>query len=133
MRKFSALILFSLFLTGCALLSHEAPVDDIDKAAGLFVQRLNAGDYEAIYKDTAKEFKQNQTKDTILDNLKELASHGQLKSFQRVKLPYEPGKKRIASPVYSVLFDQARGDLTLNFLDDSGEWKLIGFAFKMRQ
>lgn len=133
MRKILAFTLFSLFLSGCALLPHEAPVDDIDKAAGLFVQRLNAAEYDAIYKDASKKFKDIQTKETILESLKELTAKGKLLNFQRVQMKYESGSKdRIASPVYSVAFEQSRGDLTLNLIDESGEWKLIGFAFKNR-
>ena len=133
MLKRLALILFSIWLGGCSLLPHEAPTEDIDKATGLFVQRLNAAEYDAIYKDAAKKFKENQPKDTILDSLKELSAKGKLQSHQRIQMKYEAETKdRIASPVYSVAFEQSRGELTLNFLDESGEWKLIGFAFKQR-
>jgi len=133
MHKIVAVILISLFLSGCALLPHEAPAEDIDKATALFVQRLNAADYNAIYKDAARKFKDAQTKETILDSLKELTAKGKLQSFSRVQMKYESETKdRIASPVYFVAFDQSRGDLTLNFIDESGEWKLIGFNFKLR-
>jgi hypothetical protein len=133
MRKIVVLALFSLALTACTLLPHEAPVEDIDKAAALFVQRLNAAEYDAIYKDAAKKFKENQTKETILNSLKELTAKGKLQEFRRTQMTYEgEGKTRIASPVYSVVFEQTRGDLTLNFADESGEWKLIGFALRQR-
>ena len=133
MHKVVALILISLFLSGCTMLPHEAPAEDIDKATALFVQRLNAADYNAIYKDAAKKFKDAQTKETILDSLKELTAKGKLQSFNRIQMKYEgETKDRIASPVYFVAFDQSRGDLTLNFVDESGEWKLIGFNFKLR-
>jgi len=133
MQKRLALILFLSLSSGCALLSHDAPAEDIDKATALFVQRLNAAEYDAIYKDAAKQFKANRTKETILDSLKELTAKGKLQSYQRVQMKYEgEQKERIASPVYNVAFEQSRGDLTLNFIDESGEWKLIGFAFKQR-
>ena len=133
MRKRLALILFLSFVSGCALLSHDAPAEDIDKAAALFVQRLNTAEYDAIYKDAAKQFKANRTKETILDSLKELTAKGKLQSYQRVQMKYEPDTKaRIASPLYTVAFEQSRGDLTLNFIDESGEWKLVGFVFKQR-
>lgn len=133
MRKILALILFALCLSGCTLLSHDAPPEDIDKAAGLFVQRLNDAQYDTIYKDAARKFKENQTKDTILDSLRELGARGKLVSHQRIQMKYEAETKdRIASPVYSVIFEQSRGELTLNFIDESGEWKLIGFALKQR-
>src|SRR5947207_1136557 len=60
MQKILALILFSFFIAGCSLLPHDAPPEDIDKATALFVQRLNAAQYDAIYKDTARKFKDNQ-------------------------------------------------------------------------
>src|SRR3954470_3268927 len=124
MRKVLALFFLSLFMAGCSMLPHEAPVEDIDKAAALFVQRLNAAEYDAIYKDAAKKFKANQTKETILDSLKELTAKGKLQNYQRVQMKYETETKdRIASPVYGVVFEQSRGDLTLNFIDESGEWK----------
>src|SRR5207237_10508777 len=97
------------------------------------MQRLNAAEYDAIYKDAAKKFKANQTKETILDSLKELTAKGKLQSYQRTQMKYESETKdRIASPIYNVAFDQSHGDLTLNFIDESGEGKLIGFAFKHR-
>src|SRR5438270_5818897 len=133
MRKLLALILFALFITGCSLLPHEAPAEDIDKAAALFVQRLNAAQYDVIYKDAARKFKDNQTKETILDSLKELTAKGRLQDYRRIQMKYEgEGKDRVASPIYSAVFEQSRGDLTLNFIDESGEWKLIGFVFKQR-
>ena len=133
MRKVLALFLLSLFMAGCSMLPHEAPPEDIDKAAALFVQRLNAAQYDDIYKDAARKFKDNQTKEMILDSLKELTAKGKLQSYQRVQMKYETETKdRIASPLYNVAFEQSRGDLTLNFIDESGEWKLIGFAFKQR-
>jgi hypothetical protein len=30
------------------------------------------------------------------------------------------------------LFDQARAEITVNFKDDGGQWKLIGFSVKPR-
>jgi len=133
MRKCGVLVLIALFISGCSLLPHEAPAEDLDKATALFVQRLNAAQYDVIYKDAAKKFKEAQTKETILDSLKELTARGRLQSFNRIQTKYEgENKERIASPVYVVAFDQSRGDLTLSFVDEGGEWKLIGFAFKQR-
>ena len=133
MQKVLAVSLFSFFIAGCSLLPHDAPPEDIDKATALFVQRLNAAQYDAIYKDTARKFKDNQTKETILDSLKELTARGKLQEYRRLQMTYQgEGKDRIASPIYGAVFEQARGDLTLNFIDEGGEWKLIGFAFKLR-
>ena len=52
----------AVFSPGCSLLSHEAPTEDADKAAGLFFQRLNNNEYDKIYDDAAKRFRTNKTK-----------------------------------------------------------------------
>ena len=133
MRKRSLILLFVVFAVSCALRSNDAPPEDIDKAAAQFFQRLNAADYETIYKDTASKFKENQTKEKIVESLKELTAKGQLKDYQRVKMAFEgEGKDMRAAPVFSALFDQGSGEMILYFVDESGEWKLIGFAFKQR-
>jgi hypothetical protein len=133
MLKKLAIVWLIVFAQGCALRSHGAPPEDIDKAAALFFQRLNAAEYETIYKDTAKKFKEVQTKETIIESLKELTAKGRLENYQRVKMTFEgEGEQTRAAPVYSALFEQGKGDVILYFVDESGEWKLIGFAFKQR-
>lgn len=133
MRKRLMVLLFVMLTASCALRSHQAPTEDVDKAAALFFQRLNAADYEMIYKDTAAKFKENQPKEKIIESLKELTARGQVKDYQRVKMTFEgEGKEMRAVPVFSTLFDQSSGETTLYFVDESGEWKLIGFAFKQR-
>jgi hypothetical protein len=133
MPKSFGVFLVAICLSGCSVLSHEAPAEDVDKAAALFVQRLNAADYETIYKDSAEKFKESQTKETIVSSLKELTERGRLQSFHRIRMNYESGvKDRIVSPVYITAFEQSAGELTLNFVDTGGEWKLIGFSFKQR-
>lgn len=133
MQKRLIALLVMVFLAGCALRSHDAPPEDIDKAAALFFQRLNAAEYETIYKDTAAKFKENQPKETILESLKELTAKGPVKNYQRVRMTFEgEGKDQRAVPVFSTLFEQSSGEMILYFVDESGEWKLIGFAFKQR-
>jgi hypothetical protein len=133
MRKRLLFLSLIVFATGCALRSHDAPPEDIDKAAALFFQRLNAAEYETIYKDTSAKFKENQPKETILESLKELTAKGPVKNYQRVKMTFEgEGKDQRAVPVYSTTFEQSGGEMILYFVDESGEWKLIGFAFKQR-
>lgn len=123
--------LLSVLIVGCSLLSHEAPAEDIDKAAGLFFQRFEKGDYGTIYNDAAKRFKQNQTLKTATEKLKEIAEFGRPGDFTRISMSFQgEGKDRMASPVYLVTFEKGRGEVTLNFLDERGEWKMIGFAFK---
>ena len=133
MSKKLAIALLLVFVSGCSMRLHEAPPEDVDKAAALFFQRLNAAEYETIYKDTAKKFKQNQTKEKILESLKELTAKGRVQQFQRMKMSFEgEGADTMAVPVFSTLYEQARGETTLYFVDENGEWKLVGFAFKQR-
>jgi len=132
-RKVVALItLFVVILiAGCSLLGHEAPPEDIDKAAALFFQRLDKGAYDSIYDDAAKRFKQNQTRQTVSDSLKQLGANGKTVTFSRTTMPTQgEGKDRLMMPAYQVSFEQARGEVSLIFQDEGGEWKLFGFSYK---
>ena len=133
LRKVVALItLFMVVVVGgCSLLSHEAPPEDVDKATGLFFQRLDKGDYESIYNDSSKKFKQNKTREIVTESLKQLAVNGKTVSFNRTSMPMQgEGKDRMSLPAYQVSFEQARGEVDLIFQDEGGEWKLFGFSYK---
>ncbi|HSE37873.1 MAG TPA: hypothetical protein VLG74_11260 [Blastocatellia bacterium] len=135
LRKLVALFIFSLLTlpAGCSLLSHEAPPEDIDKAAALFFQRFGNEEYNAIYNDAAKAFKDNQTHQTVTDNLKQMAENGKTIQFERISMTFQgEGKSRMAMPVYRTSSESARAEITLTFQDESGEWKLFGFAYKPR-
>ena len=135
LRKTVALVIgfIALFPAGCSILSHEAPNEDIDKAAILFFQRLDKGDFDEIYQDASKNLRQNQTRETVTESLKQLKAQGKINSYDRLSMTMEgEGKDRRVLPVYRVTFEQVRGDLTLTFQDESGEWKLFGFSFKPR-
>jgi hypothetical protein len=135
LRKTIALVIGIIALSpaGCSILSHEAPDEDIDKAAILFFQRLDKGDFDEIYKDASKNLRQNQTRETVTESLKQLKAQGKINNYDRLSMTMEgEGKDRRVLPVYRVAFEQARGDLTLTFQDESGEWKLFGFSFKPR-
>ncbi len=128
-----SLFFIVMMQAGCSVLSHEAPTDDIDKAGALFFQRLGNEELDTIYNDSATDFKQNQTRQTVTDNLKQLIEKGKAVDFFRISMTFQgKGKSRIASPVFRVLSDRSKGELTLNFKDQGGEWKLIGFAYKPR-
>jgi hypothetical protein len=106
-------------------------VEDVDKAGALFFQRFEQRDYDTIYKDAAKGLRENKTRQTVKENLQQIAEAGAVGQYQRISTSFQgEGKDRMASPVYSLMFEKARGEVTLNFLDEGGEWKLIGFAFK---
>jgi len=126
-------ICMALSSVGCSVLSHEAPAEDIDKAAALFFQRLDKGEYDLIYNDSSTLFQQNQTRQTVTDSLKQLAEQGKVLDFQRLSMTFQgEGKNRMALPVYRVTSDRTRGEVTLTFHDQGGEWKLFGFAYKPR-
>lgn len=127
-------VLVALWPTGCSLLSHEAPSEDVDKAAALFFQRLNDADYDTIYNDASKGFKENKTRQTVTDNLKQLTEHGRLLTYGRLSMTFQgEGKERMAVPVYGASFERLAGEITLYFRDEGGEWKLFGFALKNRR
>jgi hypothetical protein len=134
-RKVAVLVivLTAIFPVGCSLLSHEAANEDIDKAATLFFQRLDKGDFDGIYNDAGKKLRENKTRAEVTQSLNELKAHGKNIGFDRISMAIQgEGKDRMVLPVYRVSFEQQRGDLTLTFQDESGEWKLFGFSFKTR-
>lgn len=133
LRLFAFITITFLVLphTGCSVLSHEAPTEDADKAAALFFQRLDKQEYDVIYDDTSKRFKENKTRQTVTDSLKELTAHGKVLGFSRTSMPISgEGKERMVQPVYKTSFERMSGDVILTFQDEGGEWKLLGFAFK---
>ena len=130
-RKMIAVALAAL-LAACSWHS-KAPLEDVDKAAGLFYQRLADADYDAIYKDAAKGFKEKKTREQIFESLGELSANGKVQQYVRISTGFEGEEKdlRVAA-VYATTFEQSKGNLTLYFVDESGEWKLIGFSLKRR-
>src|SRR5262245_36120968 len=126
-------MMLTVVLSGCAMFSRKAPPEDIDKAAGLFVNRLNAQDYDKIYEDVARKFKAAKTKAEILENLRALGEHGKVLSHRRTSMSFAgEGRDMVAQPVYSSQFEKGFGDLILSFVDEGGEWKLVGFSLKVR-
>jgi hypothetical protein len=132
-RKIAALVIVVVAgsLAGCSVLSHEAPPEDIDKAATLFFQRLDKGDFNGIYNDASKKLMTNKTFPMVSESLRQLAAQGKTLAFNRISMSIQgEGKDRMFLPVYRVAFEQGGGDVTLTFQDESGEWKLFGFSFK---
>ena len=131
MLKKIVVVWLALIVVGCS--PSEAPVPDIDKAAAVFFERVKSAEYDVIYNEASEQFKKQVARSTALDNLKQVAALGRIESFDRLSMKLEGDEKnRIASPVYSVHFDKARAEITINFIDDGGEWKLVGFSVKPR-
>lgn len=131
MLKKLLVVWIALIVAGCS--ASEAPPQDIDKAAAVFFERVKSAEYDAVYNEASEEFKNNVARATAVDNMKQIAAIGRIQSFDRLTFKIEGEEKnRLASPVYSVLFDRARADITVNFKDEGGQWKLAGFSVKPR-
>src|SRR5262245_12427048 len=131
-RAFFVLML-TIAMSACSLFSHKAPPEDIDKAAGLFVRRLNAQEYDKIYEDAARKFKKTKNKTEILESLKELGERGKVLDHRRTSMSFaDESGDLIAQPTYSSQFEKGFADLTLSFVDEGGEWRLIGFSLRVR-
>lgn len=130
MFRIIVILMLLVFVGGC---NHHPPPEDVDKAAALFFQRLNDAEYDVIYRDASTQLKTNKTRDAVVESLKELTARGRIQEQRRINTSYrDQGKDRIATPVYATVFDQSKGDLTITFIDEGGEWKLIAFEFKPR-
>ena len=130
MLKKLLVVWLALIVIGC---SSEAQPQDVDKAAAVFFERVRSAEYDVVYNEASEEFKKNVARATAIDNLKQITAMGRIQSFDRLTFRIEgEDKNRLASPVYSVLFDRARADITVNFRDEGGEWKLVGFSVKPR-
>ncbi|HLG17019.1 MAG TPA: hypothetical protein VJH03_21325 [Blastocatellia bacterium] len=117
-------------ITGC---SKEARSEDVDKAADVFFERLKSAEYDAIYDDAAQPFKEQNSRAATLDNLKQIAAMGRIMKHTRLSMSFDKeGGARICLPAYAVIFDAARAEITLKFLDAGGEWKVLGFFVKTR-
>lgn len=122
-----------LFVSACSLQTQEAPYDDVDKATGLFFERLKAGKYNEIYSDSAKSFQQRNPQPEVLENLKKMSAMGTPNTPVRMSLTTDMEEgKRMAMPNYLVMFDQNRATVILKFIDESGEWKLAAFEVRKR-
>lgn len=125
-------ILITFSLSGCSLLSHNAPPEDVDKAATLFLQRLRGAEYDVIYNDAGSGFKENKTKTEVLDNLTQLTAGGRIVRYYRLSTFFsDQDKNKMATTSYRTDFEKNSGELKIYFIDESGEWKLNGFEFKL--
>lgn len=128
MLRFMAVLLLLSLAGGC---SKEAPPDDVDKAADFFFQRLKEADYDTIYDESARAFREQNARATITDNLMKIREYGGVRDWSRLSMTFEQeGNHRLARPAYSVRFDNLRCEVTFKFTDDGGQWKLLGFAVR---
>jgi PBP1b-binding outer membrane lipoprotein LpoB len=131
MYKRLLVVWLALIVVGCS--KSEALPQDVDKAAEVFFERVKSAEYDAIYNEASDQFKTEVARATAIDNLKQVSAMGRIQSFNRLSMKLEGDEKnRMVSPVYNVLFDKARAEITVNFKDDGGDWKLVGFSVKPR-
>src|SRR5215204_3908407 len=117
------MIIISMLLVFMVACARQAPPEDVDKASALFFQRLNDAEYDTIYNDASTQFKKNQPREVVVESLKELIARGRIQDFKRITTAYkDQDKQRVATPVYSTLFEQSKGELSLTFIDEGGEW-----------
>jgi hypothetical protein len=122
-------ILAIVLLTGWC--SSQAPTTDVDKAAAQFFKRLNAAQYDLIYNDAAEQFKSQNSKASVQDDLVQVMGRGRVQSWTRVSMTFTKEKNaQVALPVYTIRQDQSASELTLKFIDVDSEWKLLGFALR---
>ena len=112
---------------------HKAPNEDVDKATALFFLRLDAEQYDAIYDDASHYYKEANTRAVILENLKQIKALGNHATPARVQMNFDTHEgHRVAEPIYGILFERARTLCSFRYIDEDGEWKLIGFTVKNR-
>lgn len=128
LRFLTVLTLLSLTTAAC---STEAPPEEVDEAADVFFQRLKEANYDSIYDESARAFRDQNARATVLDNLMKVREYGGVNEWYKLSMRLEnEGRYRVALPVYSVRFDSVRCEVTFKFTDDGGRWKLLGFAVR---
>jgi len=119
------IILVALLSNGC---SHEAPTEDVDKAAAQFFLRVKGAQYNLIYNDAADKFKTTKSKAELQNSLEQLLATGKPEQWIRINMNFnDRDKSRFAEPDYMLETDRNRVLVNLTFVDDNGEWKLMGF------
>ena len=131
-RKILVLICLAV-LPACSLKGREAPPEDVDKATLLFFQRLEAGQFEKIWDDSAESFKKISQKHEVLESLKQMAALGKANTPTRVEMSFnDEGGMRVALPKYLVRYEQSNASVYFKFVDEKGEWKMGAFEVRQR-
>ncbi|HKF56970.1 MAG TPA: hypothetical protein VKJ45_16040 [Blastocatellia bacterium] len=127
MRRFIIPVMALALISGC---HHEAPTEDIDKAAAQFFLRLKDAQYDQIYDQADENLKEQKPKAAVVDDLQKLISYGRPQEWHRLSMTLgtEKGDKRVAVPLYTLKTDNIPSEVSLKFIDDDGEWRLLAFA-----
>ena len=127
MRSIIIPVLAVVLITGC---NHEAPTEDIDKAAGQFFLRLQGAQYDQIYDQADDHLKDQKPRAAVVDDLQQLAAYGRPLEWHRLSMTLgtESNEKRVAVPLYTMRTENMTLEISLKFIDVEGEWKLLGFA-----
>ena len=131
MRRLIIPVLAVTLIAGC---THEAPTEDIDKAAAQFFQRLEAAQYDQIYDHADENLKDQKPRAAVVEDLQKLIAYGRPQEWHRLSMTLGTEKvdKRVAVPVYALRTDNLTSEVSLKFIDADGEWKLLGFAVRSR-
>ena len=87
MRRFIIPLLAMALIAGC---HHEAPTEDIDKAAAQFFLRLQSAQYDQIYDEADENLKEQKPRAAVIDDLQKLmpdVKDPQLKAMMQETLP----------------------------------------------
>jgi hypothetical protein len=127
MRRIMIPVLVLVLMAGCA---HEAPTQDVDKAAAQFFLRLQGAQYDQIYDQADDHLKDQKPKAAVIDDLQKLAAYGRPEEWHRLSMTLgtESNEKRVAVPLYTLRTENITMEISLKFIDIDGEWKLLGFA-----
>lgn len=120
-----------ILVFGWVACAKQARSEDVEQAAGKFFDQIKEADYDRIYNESARPLREQNAKASVFDDLKQITAFGTIRQIERLSMTMDKeGEHQVALPVYSVLFDQARCEVTLKFTDDGGDWKLLGFAVR---
>ncbi len=133
MFRIIILALFLLALTGFTACKGEAPPTEAYVEGDKFIERLKKAEYDIIYNDASDLLKEKLTRTAAIDEMKKITAVGKIQDYKRTRMTVgiENGRS-FASPVYGVAFEKSNGQLTLQFVDTGGSWKLSGFGATTR-
>lgn len=127
------LALFVLSLTGFTACKGEAPPAEAFEAGDKFIERLKKAEYDTIYNEASDLLKERLTRIAAIEEMKKITAVGRIQDYKRggMTVGVENGRS-FATPVYGIVFENISGQLTLQFVDSGGNWKLSGFGATTR-